>query len=181
MNRKQLFIIILLLALSISFVACNPNGNPPEKIPADAVEQESNSANDLVESDASLTAPDWREPDPTATTDDHNEETKPEDNTQDKPTESPLTPPDAPTEGTTKPDNTVENPTEPTITTEPAASNPEPTAEAYANYHKMSGEEQQKFIDSFDSIEAFFTWLNTAKKAYEENRTPIDGFTPIIP
>lgn len=178
MKCKQLFIIILLLALSISFVACNHHGNSEQIVPTDAGEQETNSASDLIESDTSITSTDWKEPDPEATTDDHNKETKPEENT---PTESPLTPPDAPTEGTSNPDTPVVDPTAPAVPTQPTDSQPEATAEAYVDYHKMSGDEQQKFIDSFDSIEAFFTWLNTAKKAYEDNRTPIDGFTPIIP
>lgn len=40
-------------------------------------------------------------------------------------------------------------------------------AAAYQRYLNMSGAEQQAFIQEFDSIPAFFEWLNAAKDAYE--------------
>lgn len=40
-------------------------------------------------------------------------------------------------------------------------------AAAYQRYLNMSGAEQQAFIREFDSVPAFFEWLNAAKDAYE--------------
>jgi hypothetical protein len=41
----------------------------------------------------------------------------------------------------------------------------------------MSPQEQQAFFESFESYEAFFAWLEEAKRVYEENqnRTEVGG------
>ena len=44
---------------------------------------------------------------------------------------------------------------------------------AYENYMNMSGAEQQAFIESFDSLEAFFVWLNNAKDEDEAKKDVI--------
>ena len=90
-------------------------------------------------------------------------------------TETINTDPSEPTEPAESENSTTENTT--------SADNEEidPLVLEYINYYNMSGEEQQNFIDSFGSIEAFFTWHTAAKQAYENNRTPIDGSKPIIP
>lgn len=118
------------------------------------------------------------------------------------------TTPNAPTEGTepasptdptaptspedpsepTEPGSTID-PTEPQtpdetdpMPSDPSATEPEVSSKVtYMDYYNMSAEEQQAFIDSFESIDAFFAWHTAAKKEYEDNRTPIDGSTPIIP
>ena len=98
--------------------------------------------------------------------------------------------PSEPEAPTTPKDNPAEtNPTEPDSSegTEPAPSEPTPSVPPVANgvtyveYYQMTGEQQQAFINSFDSIEAFFAWHTAAKEAYEESWTPIDGSTPFIP
>ena len=66
-------------------------------------------------------------------------------------------------------------------TSDSPSSDPNSLAQAYQDYYNMSAEEQQNFINSFESIEAFFAWHTAAKQAYEDNRTPIDGSKPIIP
>lgn len=38
----------------------------------------------------------------------------------------------------------------------------------------MSGEEQQEFFESFDSVEAFFEWYNEAKAKYEAEHPSIE-------
>ena len=107
-------------------------------------------------------------------------------NTEDstEPTEiSPATDPteNDPTESEPQPTEPTENEeTNPTEPTEPESTVPSATAAAYLAYNEMSAAEQQDFINSFDSIEAFFSWLNTAKAVYEAERTPIDG-SPITP
>lgn len=105
--------------------------------------------------------------------------TKPEDS---NPIESTPIPPDytqAPTEPKDPdPTDPTEKPEQPT---DAPGFAPEISAEAYLAYYNMSGADQQNFINSFDSIDAFFAWHNAAKEAYENNRTPIDGTTPILP
>ena len=68
-----------------------------------------------------------------------------------------------------------------TTTTEPPesteATQPEvPAAETtnYEGYHAMSGAEQKAFMESFGSVEDFFTWYNAAKEAYEEQHPDIE-------
>jgi hypothetical protein len=38
----------------------------------------------------------------------------------------------------------------------------------------MSPAEQQAYVESFDSIDQFFDWYNTAKAEYEAANPPID-------
>lgn len=45
---------------------------------------------------------------------------------------------------------------------------------SYEEYIAMSGEEQQKYFESFESVEAFFEWYNAAKAEYEANREEIE-------
>lgn len=44
----------------------------------------------------------------------------------------------------------------------------------YENYQNMSAEKQQKFIESFDSMEAFFVWLNDAQAEHEKHSNAIE-------
>lgn len=44
----------------------------------------------------------------------------------------------------------------------------------YEKYNAMSGEEQMAFMQSFDTIEAFFAWLNNAKAEYEAANPAIE-------
>lgn len=83
----------------------------------------------------------------------------------------PATEPEA-TDPVTEP----EDPTEPTTPTEPEATQPPAgTGVTYLEYYEMSADEQQLFIDSFGSLDAFFAWHTAAKEEYESGRTPIDG------
>ena len=45
----------------------------------------------------------------------------------------------------------------------------------YELYNAMSGEEQQAFMESFGSVEAFMSWYNSAREEYESGRIEIDG------
>lgn len=38
----------------------------------------------------------------------------------------------------------------------------------------MSAQEQNDYMNSFDSIDAFFAWYNQAKAEYEASNPPID-------
>lgn len=44
----------------------------------------------------------------------------------------------------------------------------------YERYNAMSGTEQQAFVATFDSVEAFFEWYNAAKEEYEASRGDIE-------
>ena len=45
----------------------------------------------------------------------------------------------------------------------------------YERYNAMSGEEQQAYMESFGSVEAFVSWYNSAREEYESGRIEIDG------
>ena len=45
----------------------------------------------------------------------------------------------------------------------------------YEEYWAMSGKEQQAYYESFDSVEDFFAWYNTAKAEYEAANPGIDA------
>lgn len=45
---------------------------------------------------------------------------------------------------------------------------------SYEEYIAMSGEEQQKYFESFESVEAFFEWYNAAKAKYDEENESIE-------
>ena len=107
----------------------------------------------------------------------------PDDNTTEPEQQIPTTVNTVPTTENTPETNTTEPPQTPETTT-PAVTEPETTAPitvTYPEYLAMSGQDQAAFIDSFDSLEAFFAWLNQAKAEYEDQRIPIDGTTPIAP
>ena len=44
----------------------------------------------------------------------------------------------------------------------------------FETFQNLSGDEQKKFQDSFDSWEDFFGWYNAAKDAYEMENPPIE-------
>lgn len=44
----------------------------------------------------------------------------------------------------------------------------------YERYQNMSAEEQEKLIDSFESMEAFFAWLNDAQEAHAAHSDAIE-------
>ena len=54
---------------------------------------------------------------------------------------------------------------------EPAKSD---TPAKYEDFMNMSSKDQQKFVDSFANMDAFFDWYNAAKKVYEQENPPIE-------
>ena len=68
---------------------------------------------------------------------------------------------------------------ETTETTVPNVSVPPADKMTYVAYNAMSADEQLAFINSFESIDAFFVWYNAAKEEYNNNLIEIDGSTPI--
>lgn len=107
------------------------------------------------------------------------EETKSQDRNSDssvEPTEAPQPTDPKPTEPT-KPTETTD-PTEGTKPAEDESSDGNLTE--YEQFQNMSPEQQQAYMESFESIEAFFEWLNEAKEAYEKANPPIEVGSGII-
>lgn len=100
-------------------------------------------------------------------------------------TEAPVDPTEA-TEPETEPTEETtpsEEVTEPTEETTPSEETVPPTegdnqgnagTTSYEAYLNMSGDQQLAFMQSFDSMEAFFAWLNAAKAEYEAQNPGVD-------
>ena len=74
---------------------------------------------------------------------------------------------------TTAPEVTEEAPSATEETTaKPTA--PAVTVTEYEWYNALSGEEQMAFMETFDSMAAFFDWYNAAKAEYEQLHPSID-------
>ena len=100
------------------------------------------------------------------------DETEPSQETEPEATEPDTTEPEetdpegsAGTEGS--------EPTEEAPSTEPSQPSGETETE-YQRFQNMSAADQQSFMDTFDSIEAFFEWYNNAKAEHEAANPPID-------
>lgn len=111
--------------------------------------------------------------------------------TEPKATEPKATEPKATEPKATEPKATEPKATEPKAT-EPKAtepSEPDETIDAtqsvekvpsdsslmeYKKFQNLSPSEQQKYVESFSSIEAFFSWYNAAKEEYENANPAIE-------
>lgn len=80
-------------------------------------------------------------------------------------------------EGSSIPTTTPTTPSgsvEPTTPTTPTTPELDISTMDYESYQALSGEDQQKFMDSFKNIEDFFGWYYAAKDEYEMNHPSID-------
>ena len=166
MNKIYILLITLLVAVALcacgsSGDATQPNANPTEN---HTTTQPGTTAGTVTEPNIDV----GTEPQPTT----GNEETTQPDATEPASTEA--TEPTA-TIPSTEPAEKPENPTEP-IATEPG----EKKITYYDYYYVFTAEEQMAFIESFESIEAFFEWLNAAKEEYESGFFEYDGKYPIV-
>ena len=59
-----------------------------------------------------------------------------------------------------------------TVETEPEVDAPEPGSITYAQYLALPVEVQQAYYHKFESPEAFFLWLDAAKKEHESGNAP---------
>ena len=64
-------------------------------------------------------------------------------------------------------------------TTAPSQGTPDAEQLDYQQFHALSPADQQKVMESFDDIEAFFEWYNDMQEQYEAENPPIivDGGT----
>ncbi len=163
---KKLYSVIITF-LIISMLIGSLAGCVAKKDPAGS--QNTTNSQQTEPESSQTTAPEQSEPNDTQP--DAVEPTEP-DPTQSEGTDpsvtAPVTEPEA-TDPATEPGATVP-PTEPEATQPPVG-----TGVTYLEYYAMSAEEQQAFIDSFGSLDAFFVWHTAAKEEYESGRTPIDG------
>ena len=97
-----------------------------------------------------------------------------------EPSTQPTEPATQPTEPATQPTEPATQPTEPaTQPTEPATQPTEPSEEdplvaQYEAFQDMSPNAQMQYMESFSSVEAFFSWYNAAKDAYEKANPSIE-------
>ena len=79
----------------------------------------------------------------------------------------------------TKPSDTAE-PTKPSGSGTGNATEPtkpqetKPATSEYEKFQSMSATEQQKYMESFDSVDDFFAWYNKVKTEHEAANPPID-------
>ena len=92
----------------------------------------------------------------------------------------PVTPPDddpgleiKPVEPPADTEDDDETPVTPPVQPEQPGDK-KPEEYTYEEYIAMSGEEQQAFLERFDSMALFFAWLNAAKAEYDENQNDIE-------
>lgn len=98
--------------------------------------------------------------------------------------QNPTTGTQAPTTGGSQTPTTGSQPSNPTsVPTGPANPETKPSTSEeddlmatmdFETFQNLSGDEQQKFQDLFESWEDFFGWYNAAKDAYEMENPPIE-------
>ena len=71
----------------------------------------------------------------------------------------------------TEPPKATEEPTQPTTTPTVA---PESGKMDYDKYMSMSAQEQSNYMNSFESIDAFFAWYNAAKAEHDAQNNDIE-------
>ena len=77
--------------------------------------------------------------------------------------------------GTTEPETTEPETTGPEDTTPVTPPDEEQTTLTFEEYLAMSVEEQEAFVESFESLEDFIAWWNAAKAAQEKEDNTITG------
>ena len=185
--KKRIF-LCLMLALVLVLAGCRKN--PQETLPG----EETTRPVETTEAQAgpvedSIFDDDY-EPDKAEdkdNKDDDKDSTKPTEEKDDnkKPTEATRPGGDAPdTDGPVDPPaHDDPDPTNPgnkeTEPTEQPGNNdhidvPDPDDIDYREFMDMTPAEQQAFMESFESIEAFFEWYEAAKEKYEKENPPID-------
>lgn len=191
MNKKSLFLMIIVaLVLLLAITGCGKKQTEQKETEDFAETTEQSQENEViigegvisgveveeeepVEVDKGFAA--YEDPDPTASTKPSVE--KPSTPSTQKPTTPSTQKPTTPVKPSTPTTPNQNAPTTPTQPEAPAATEPEYSAGVgvpdegvvteYDEYMNMSADEQQAFIESFESMEAFMTWFNKAQE--EEN------------
>lgn len=99
--------------------------------------------------------------------------TAPADPTQDSiNTENPFDFPSEPEETESEPVPSVPVESEPEVTA-PEVIDPEDGEMTYRKFHDMTPSQQQAYVESFESLDAFFLWYSAAQEQYEKENPPI--------
>lgn len=85
---------------------------------------------------------------------------------QDEPTQKPTGGKDTPATQPSAPDDEDKDEDKDTVLT-------------YAQYIALAPEQQEAYVDTFDSLKAFINWYNTAKAEYDQDRDSIEIDGPI--
>ena len=192
MNRKILALILALAAVAVAVVLAVamtdevPAGTTPETSPNAGVGETAPSVPGVADSIFDLETEEPTEPEETdAPKPTEPANTRPEDSADPGPG---LQDPDADAPVDTRPPQTEPSSTEPTKPTEPSSTEPtKPTEPAqtepmelpdgeidYEAFIAMTPAQQRAYMESFESIDAFFAWYNAAKEAYEKDHPAID-------
>lgn len=182
---KRMIALMLVVFFALSLAACGNNVQPADPTDVEEpTEVTSEPIPGLEDYDGDVNLDDSNGDEPTEGTDPTAKPENPTEATNPK-TEDPkdvTTPSEEATEPTeeTPPSEEV---TEPTEETTPSEETVPPTEggnqgsagkTAYEDYINMTGEQQLAFMQSFDSMEAFFAWLNAAKAEYEAQNPGTD-------
>lgn len=170
--KKRLIAAVLALLMVLIMPACNSNDVPPTE---DTDPTKESAVPGVADLDVIVTNP--HENEGSEATDPTNPSDVPEDPTEEGSEPSDSTEPSEsdPTEDTEE--TTPSEETTPTEESTPPTEDPNQGSSnttAYEEYIKMSGEQQLAFMQSFESPEAFFAWLNAAKAEYEAQNPGID-------
>lgn len=188
MNRKILALVLALVAVAAAIVLAvtlnkdTPHGNASGSMPSlennettpdvPGVEDSVFGSEPVETKPAETMLPSQTE-DPAASTTEH-ENTIP---TSPADPDAGLREPDADIPEDTSPAQTEPAVTEPAVTepqpTEPAETVPEGEID-YETFMALEPAVQRAYMESFESIEAFFEWYNTAKETYEKEHPAID-------
>lgn len=162
MNKKNMVFLVavavlVVIALALSIRSCGDNVGDT-KIPEPSVTEMAGQQNE----------------NPTTNNPDGMENAAP---TNAEATSAESTEPTATTPDETEPEQTTAA-TEATEVTIPA----NPKEVDYEEYMALSADQQEAFMESFDTMDDFVAWLKEAKKAYQEAQDDaiiVDGKTPI--
>lgn len=170
---KRTYILLTVLLAALLLVGCNrdlpeqtqPTTTPPVTTQPSAPSTEPSTAGTEPSTETTAPAGTQTGGDEAPITD----ATKPSD-APTQPTTQPTNPPA--TQPTTAPTQPATQPT--TAPTEPATQPPAAELSDYETFRQLSPADQQKYMESFASVEAFFEWYNKAKAEYEAANPPIE-------
>lgn len=172
--NKRVFVVLMLMLLVFGITACKKNVESADIVesantvePTAVAEKKDNTENVTVPgveiNDENIEDMAWDETE----------------STTDPKAETISTTPTAPAENDDA-DGVVEE-TDPTefsdetpADTKPADGGAEKQLTEYEKYNAMSGDEQLAYMQTFNSVEAFFTWYNNAKAEYEAANSSVE-------
>lgn len=150
MNRRMIS-LLLAVVLVLSLVGCKTKAKEEPIAAAPIPEGFFDQTKPADETETPAVTEKEQEEEPTTTSE------EPTDGVQSEETkETEATDATEATEETQKPTNTIVQMTQ------------------YEWYHSLTGEQQMAYMETFESMDAFFDWYNAAKEEHEKERPSID-------